>query len=333
MRRHPLHVATPGTVVGKRGGRLEARREGTVVASAALLGVSELVLVGNVQVTTPALHALLDADVPVILLRGDGRTRGRLEPPASPHAQVRRAQLRATDDPQRRLMVAREIVAAKLGNQARLVTKQLDRNGAVSSGEGAARLRGLAVEAAQADSVARLRGLEGAGSRAYFAALRRVLAGWVPAFSQRDRQADDPVNALINYLSAVLRETVQRELVVRGLDPSVGFYHEPFRARPSLALDLMEEWRPVLLERTVLALIRRGQVGPGSLEPSDEGPRLSREARSAAVAHFDDRLQASYRPAGASRATPLAAVLAGQAAQIRDLVTGARTGYEGFRWH
>jgi CRISPR/Cas system-associated endonuclease Cas1 len=120
MRRRPLHVVGHDAVVGVCGGRLEVRRDGAVVASAPLLGVSEVVLTGYVTVTTPALHRLLRDDVPVVLLAGDGRARGRLEPPASSHAECRRRQLAISGNEPWRLAISRRIVSAKLANQARM---------------------------------------------------------------------------------------------------------------------------------------------------------------------------------------------------------------------
>lgn len=332
MKRHPFQVVTHGTTVGTRGGRLEARLEGRLVASAPLLGVSEVVLEGNAHITTPALHTLLDEGVPVVLLRGDGRARGRLEPPANPHADIRRAQLERSLDTRARNQLAAAIAAAKLHNQARLLTTLARRSGDPD------RLRVAAAElraaAAKVDRqpLETIRGLEGSAARVYFAALRLLVADHVAAFPRRDRHGGDLVNTLLNYVSALLRETVIGELVRQGLDPNLGLIHHSYRARPAFALDLMEEWRPVLLERTVLTLIRRRQVVPSNVVSDyGRGGRLDPIARRAAIHQFRARLDAHH--GSSTGRTTLQRRLRAQVTAAREWIVGDTDTYRGFRWH
>jgi CRISPR-associated protein Cas1 len=334
MRRRPLHVVGHDAVVGVCGGRLEVRRDGAVVASAPLLGVSEVVLTGYVTVTTPALHRLLRDDVPVVLLAGDGRARGRLEPPASSHAECRRRQLAISGNEPWRLAISRRIVSAKLANQARMLSLRAGRSSDPPALRHTAEaLRDAEIHAAAAEELDELRGIEGAATRRYFAALRRVLEQLVPEFQRRDRAGGDVVNALLNYCSALLRETVVTAVLVAGLDPGVGILHASYRRRPALALDLMEEWRSVLLERTVVTLVTRRQITNANLVATPQGPRLDADARRAAVARFQQRLQATHRTHAEAAKRTFRDHIDHQAVSLRDCVMERRTGYEAFRWH
>lgn len=334
MRRRPLHVVGHNAVVGVSGGRLEVRRDGSVVASAPLIGVSELVLTGYATVTTPALHRLLREAVPVVLLTANGQTRGRLEPPGSHHADYRRRQLMLSGDPSMRLDIGRNVVAAKLANQARMLSKRTaSSHDPAGLRQVAASLRGAEARSQVAASLAELRGVEGAATRRYFNALRSVIAGRATTFGRRDRFGYDAVNALLNYCSALLRETVVTAVVVAGLDPTVGFLHDVHRGRPALALDLMEEWRPVLLERTVITLVTRRQVTDRDLVQTPAGPRLGKDARRAAVSRFQQRLQARYRSGSPESACSFRSMLDHQATALREVVMGNRSDYEAFRWH
>ncbi len=148
----------------------------------------------------------------------------------------------------------------------------------------------LREQALQSDTLASLRGVEGAAGAVYWRSLRPLLGPY--GFRVRSRDGQDVVDALLNYVSALLREAVLQHATSAGLDVQVSFLHEPYRGRPSLVFDLMEEWRPVLLESTVLALLGLRMVDASDVEHHPGGGvRLSDRARRAAVSRFDTRLQ------------------------------------------
>lgn len=334
--KQPLYVTDCRTHLARREGQLAAVRDGEVVASAPFPCLSEVVLFGPVGISTPALHTLLRHEVPVVLLRADGQAVGRLEPSGSPHTELRQVQLERTRDPHRRLAAARAVVVGKLTNQQPLLRRQATRRPAHAE-----RLRRLAgdvtagIEQAEgADRLEVLCGIEGAASRRYFAGLRGLLAEAVPAFQRRDRHGHDPVNALLNYTSALVRETVVGTAVAAGLDPYVPMFHRAHRGRPALAFDLMEQWRPVLLEATVLALVGRRQATAASGSAHPSGWRLDETTRRALIAVYHQRLAAPARayPPPAATGSYHDAVLR-QARCWRGWLQGHRERYEPFRWH
>ncbi|MGH9156464.1 MAG: CRISPR-associated endonuclease Cas1 [Acidimicrobiales bacterium] len=329
----PLHVVGADACVTKRGGRLVVVRDQRVVHSMPLLRLSELVLHGAVGLTTHAMHALLDAGVPVVLLRRDGRARGRLEPPGSPHAQLRQIQLVDSLDARRRVMLARSIVGGKIHNQRALLHRRSrGRSGDPNVVAAVRRLREMESRCPAAETVEELLGLEGAAGAAYFGLLRRLLPDDL-GFRRRDRRGHDIFNALVNYCSALLRESVIGAIAETGLDPHLSHLHVPMRGRPTLAFDLMEEWRPAMVESNVLALLGLRTVRPEHLVSTAKGPRLTDDARAAAINRFQDRLgsvASTWPPRGYS--TTYGEQLRTQAASYSAWVQRRAEVYQPFQW-
>lgn len=329
----PFHVVGAGCVVGRRGGRLVAVKDGEVRASAPLTQISEVVLSGQVSVSTQALHTLLAHDIPMILLSGTGRPLGRLEPPAAGHVLARRRQLTRHADPVDRLDLARAIVAGKIRNQHILLRRRARRaRDADRVWQAARRLSVLEARVADCGDIAQVMGVEGGAAGVYYRAIAALLDPDT-GFTGRDRHGGDVVNALTNYCSALLRETVVSGLLVAGLDPQVSFLHTPSRGRPTLAFDLMEEWRPVLLESTVLALVGLRAVTAEDLEHGPDGPSLSAQARSRLVTRFHTRLAAPARgwPPPPERRSYGDQVRA-QCVALRAWILGESVRYEPFAW-
>ncbi|MBE1533964.1 CRISPR-associated endonuclease Cas1 [Actinomadura algeriensis] len=330
----PFHVVGAGCSVGKRGGRLVAFKEGLPRASAPLTMISEVLVSGRVQVSTAAMHALLAHDIPLVLLTENGRPLGRLEPPSGAHVDARRAQLALHSDPDARLDLARAAIAGKIRNQHVLLRRRARRASEPEAvWEAARRLSVLETRAANCDSVPEVMGVEGGAAGIYYRAIRTFVD---PAleFTRRDRQGRDVVNALTNYCSALLRETVVSGILAAGLDPFVSFLHEPARGRPTLAFDLMEEWRPVLLDARVLVLIGLKSVTTADLE--DDGtarPRLTADARARIVERFHARMAAPARgwPEPPSRRSYRDQVRV-QCTALRTWILGRSDGYEPFAW-
>lgn len=329
----PFHVSGAGCVLTRRGGRLVAFRDGELRASAPLALVGEVVVSGRVTVTTAALHALLAHDIPLVLLSAAGRPLGRLEPPTAPHVGARIRQLDLHRDPGVRLVLAREIVAGKIYNQGVLLRRRARRSADPDAVWSAvSRLAAIEQDVGAAVGLPEVLGIEGAAAGTYFRAIRSVL---IPGygFTARRREGRDLVNVLINYCSALLRETVMSALLAAGLDPYLSFLHTPTRGRPTLAFDLMEEWRPVLLESTVLALLGLKSVTTDDVMDDDERPCLSPAATGAAVSRFQHRLAAPARSWPPPSGSPSYADLVGrQALVLRAALLGDPAGYRAFRW-
>lgn len=285
-----VHLSEPGGELRVDGERLVALRNGAVLATVRLPQMRTLVLHGAQHLSGPVIARLLARGVEVVFLTSDGRYRGRLETVPSSAALLRIDQARAAADGARRLELARAVVRNKLESQRRVLRAL--RWEPPAAWWQAVRLLGAA------SSVAELSGGEGWATRAYFGVLRGALPQVrdEPRWRRRRRPAPDPVNALLSYGYTLLLARVHTAVLVAGLDPYLGMLHAPGRGRPSLVLDLMEEFRAPLVDFTVVRLLRRLATSAEAWwEPSEQGVRLSWPVRRELIAAFERRLQAYTR--------------------------------------
>mgnify|MGYP005853420953 CR=1 FL=1 len=326
----PVYVQQQGAVVGRTGDRLVIRPPGGEEVSARLLDVSQLSVYGNVQVTAQALRALVERDVPILHHTYAGWLVAVTSGPMRRCVHLRAEPYRMADDPARTLAVARAFVAGKLRNQRALI-----RRNHPGKPEGVLReLSRLARLAQEAPDPERLLGIEGLASRVYFGRFAEMLRdpmGFEVAGRLR-RPPPDPVNALLSFCYSLLVKEGVRALLAVGLDPYRGFYHRLRVARPSLALDLVEEFRPLLADSVVLGLINNRMVRPSDFIVRGRNCSLSSDGRRRVIRAFEARMdvlvrhplfhyQVNYRRVLEIQARLLARFVNGDLLEYRPFVT------------
>lgn len=276
-----LYLTEPGSHVGKRSEHLTIRKDGKEVSRIPLHAVRQVVVFGNVQISTQALETLAANEIPVSLLTGYGRFIAALCPAPTKNVSLREAQFRRFADPAEALTLARAVVRAKLTNQRTLLMRclrsrpaagengePLTEESARGSDERAARdLAELLVRLERATEIETLLGLEGQGAALYFGEFHRFLKAQPPGqgfdFRSRNRRPPkDPVNCLLSFAYSLLVKDCFSAVCTVGFDPYRGFYHAGRHGRPSLALDLCEEFRAVIADSVVLTLINNRTVTP-----------------------------------------------------------------------
>lgn len=292
----PLYVHEQGTTVGKREGRIEVTHKGQVINSTRLIDVSQVSLFGNVQITTQLLRELFARDVPVCWFSYGGWFSGIAEGLPSKHVELRRRQVALAH--QGGLEIARRLVEGKIRNSRTL----LRRNSRNRPDQTVKSLKELANQALQATAIATLLGIEGTAARMYFSAFPTMLRedlrlpGRPFSFDGRNRRPPlDPVNCLLSYAYALLTKDLTGVAFAIGFDPYLGFYHRPRFGRPALALDLAEEFRPLIAESVVLNLINNGEARPSHFIVRAGGVALTQEGRRAVLAAYERRLDAEVR--------------------------------------
>lgn len=240
-----------------------------------LEAVDGLVLLGGAQITTQALDACARRGVRIAALRMNGAIRFIVHGPTSGNVHLRTAQFEAVQDEDRSLAVARSIVAAKLQNSRQVVRRWArDQKVPDESEQLASRATQIAKRIGRlpiAQTADAVRGIEGDAARIYFRALRIVLASSPLEFSGRTRRPPrDPVNALLGFCYGMLVTECIGAAESVGLDFQMGCFHRPRAGRPSLALDLAEEFR-ALTDRFVVTLVRRRQIGPEDFDHTPGG--------------------------------------------------------------
>jgi CRISPR-associated protein Cas1 len=268
-----LYLQEPGSHVGKRSEHLVIKKDGQELSRVPLHAVRQVVVFGHVQISTQALETLVYNEVPVMLLSGYGKFIGAMMPAMPKNVSLREAQFRRFMDPAECLKLAKAVVRAKLANQRTLLMRCLR-----SKGEAEEPSRGSEELAAQlladllpkvdaATEMESLLGLEGAGAAAYFGEFGRFIKVQPPGqgfdFQGRNkRPPKDPVNALLSFAYSLLCKDCFSALCTVGFDPYKGFFHQGKHGKPSLALDLMEEFRAVIADSVALTLLNNRLVGP-----------------------------------------------------------------------
>jgi len=294
----PMYVQARGAKVSKKGEVLEVVVDDQKVASTRMLEVSQLVLQGGVYLTSPALHELMVREVPVSWLSQGGWFLGHTVGVGHKNVELRTAQYRASFDESHCLRLARDLVVAKIRNQRTLLRRNWKR-GSIS--ESLLREFRQDIEAAErARDIGQLLGIEGNAAARYFRHFGEMLAPpssggsddeWTFDFSRRNRRPPkDAINAMLSYAYALLTRTLTMTLTAVGFDPYRGYYHQPRYGRPALALDLMEPFRPLLGDSTVLMAVNNGEVTPRDFVRSAGAVNLSDSGRRAFIAGFERRL-------------------------------------------
>lgn len=327
---YPIYLVQQGAKLSIHNGRLQVQQEEQTLLSTPLGQVSEVVIFGNVGLTTPAIGALLAAGKDVVFLTEDGQFKGRLVGEITPHVPLRRAQYRRMEDPTFVLRTAQGIVKAKLAHQRTLLQRH---NRELGDPEVAAAIERLAeaIETVERrTTLSALTGHEGAATAAYFGGYRRFFgAEW--RFERRARRPPpDPVNVLLSLGYTLLANTARGAVQAVGLDPYAGFLHEYAYNRPSMALDLLEEFRPVV-DGIVLWACRGGQVTPADFTPGPpERPVvLSEEGLRRFLKAYEQRLSQPYTHPIRQLQMPLRQCMVEQARQLAGRITSGDAGYQG----
>ena len=298
----PLYVQARGAKVAKNGDVLDVLIDDQKVATARLIDVSQVVLQGGVYLTGPALHELMARDIPVTWLSSGGWFLGHTIGVGHKNVELRTAQFRASFDEGHCRRLARDLVAAKIRNQRTLLRRNWKR-GEMPDGL-LSEFRHDIEAAERAQSLAQLLGIEGNAAARYFRHFNEMLSPPAGAGAQADedgtwrfdfdrrtrRPPTDAVNALLSYAYSLLTRSVAVALTAVGFDAYRGFFHQSRYGRPALALDLMEPFRPLIADSTVLMAINNGEVGTEDFVRAGGAVNLSERGRRSFIAALERRL-------------------------------------------
>jgi len=330
-----IHIVAQshGTKVGIRGASLQVTEVSQgVVQQIPLASLESLSLLGTVQISTQALHALTDRNIPVAFLSAAGRLVSIVDPMDSVSADTRRNQVRVFDQPQKCLELSRALIAAKIRNQRTL----LMRNATDLPKLAREALADQASSAEKAESLASLRGHEGQAAAIYFEYFGRMLNGELrDEFDEHGRQRrppTDPVNSGLSMAYSMLTHDCISALRTARLEPSIGALHVSRPGRPALALDLMEPFRPLIADSLTITAFNRSELRPGHFQKTAAGCLFSEHGRKAFFEAWGRRMsdeithpmfgyKLSYRRMLILHARMIAAWLNGEIATLSFLVT------------
>jgi CRISPR-associated protein Cas1 len=258
----PLYVQRHDVRIGKDGDVLQIKDKTSVLDQVRLQDVSQVSIYGNAQISTQAVHALLERDIPLCYFSGGGWFQGLTQSHGHKNVLLRLRQYDAAREPDRALALAKRFVQGKILNCRTL----LRRNAEGLPANALADLARMAGRAGRCKLAEELLGVEGTAGRFYwehFGRMLKPLAGQEWAFDlhgRNRRPPRDPVNALLSFGYSLLAKDWTLTLQAVGFDPYLGFFHTPRYGRPALALDLMEEFRPLIVDSVVVTAINTGVV-------------------------------------------------------------------------
>lgn len=299
MRAHAntLYITTQGAYVTRDHQTLRVKVEGKVRLTVPLHHLEGVVCFGRVSVSPAVFATCGEHRLGFSFLSEQGRFFARVVPPIHGNVLLRRRQYRLADDSGARLRLARPMIAAKIQNSRNTLLRAA-RDGAAEEDaaalrKAAAHLAAVLAELSRAADLNAARGIEGETARTYFGVFSYMVRREREVFamtSRSRRPPRDPINALLSFVYALVRHDCHSALESVGLDPAVGYLHVDRPGRPSLALDLMEEFRTLVADRLVLALVNRRQVQASDFViDAAGGVQIDDKARRALLAAYQER--------------------------------------------
>lgn len=336
-----LYVTTEGASLRKDGENVVAEIEGAERARVPFHMLGSVVVFGGIYISPPLMEACAGHGITLVLLDRAGRFKARVEGPVSGNVLLRRAQYRESDRPE---AIIRSIIVGKVANQRAVLMRALRDYRDEFADTDRAAISDVVNRLAQIlrrvefsdDPMDRIRGAEGEAANLYFSVFNLLIRSPDPelAWTGRSRRPPlDAINALLSFLYVLLTHDCRSAAEAVGLDPAVGFLHRDRPGRPSLALDLMEELRPIFADRLALSLINRRQLRAADFEQHDGGAvRLKDDARKTVLTAWQERKKEERLHPFLGENAPLGLVPYLQAQMLSRHLRGDLDGYPPWLW-
>lgn len=324
-----LYVTELGAQVRKDGQHLTVWKGKSRLASLSAFDVEQVVLFGNIGITPSAMSLALTQGIDMVLLSSTGTYRGRLVGPQGRNVILRQIQYRRYEDAAFRQHLSRGFVSGKIRNMRSLLMRLARRRNRDVSAT-AHHMRSLLRQVDRTLEPDALRGVEGAATAAYFGALGAFFPEMFPFAKRTRRPPKDAANAMLSFGYALLSSDIESALLRVGLDPYIGFLHLVDYGRPSLALDLMEEFRPVIVDALTLDLLNHGRMNQEDFEPHESGVFLAGDGRKRFIQAYQERVSVDVQyPTSDGRVQKVSyrRCFELQARQLVRLLRGEETAY------
>jgi CRISPR-associated protein Cas1 len=277
-----VYITQEDAFIGKTDERLNVRFEKKTILDVPLIKIDGVVILGRATISPAAIAELLERNIPLTFLTDTGRYLGRLEPEVTKNIFVRKAQWQAAGESPQAIHVVQGFVRGKLKNYRNTLIRRQRETADLDLSTSISRIEQVISSIDTTTNINSLRGLEGAGSAAYFGCFDQLIRNREFTFDHRNRRPPkDPVNSLLSFGYALLRHDVQGAVNIVGFDPYLGYLHCDRYGRPSLALDLMEEFRPLVVDAVVLTALNKRLLVPADFvtEPLSGAVSLTPEGR------------------------------------------------------
>ena len=292
-----VYVNQDDSFIGKTDERLTVKAEKKQLLDIPLIKIDGVVIFGRATISPAAVIELLERKIPMSFMTGTGRFLGRLEPELTKNIFVRRSQWAAAGETPKAIHMVQAFVRGKLKNYRSSLMRHLRDYPDLDLQKEVDALEEAIASIVNHQAIASIRGVEGHGSAVYWRAFPKLIRTDKFTFSTRNRRPPtDPVNALLSFGYSLLRHDIQGALNIVGFDPYLGYLHTERYGRPSLALDLMEEFRPIIVDAMVLSALNRKAIVPEDFvsEPLSKAVSLSNEARRSFLKLYEEKKQSKF---------------------------------------
>ena len=329
-----LYLLEQGSTLRKDGEVFAITKEGKVLEKIPAIKVEQVVILGNVNLTTPVIHYLLEQGIDLCFCSSYGKFHGHLISTESNFGLLRQRQTETILQSENKLAIAKAIVYGKLSNQHTLLRRYRHDLGLPQICKSVTELEEATHKIENCATLASLRGIEGSASASYYRAFREILKQDMGFATRIRRPPTDPVNSLLSFGYTFLTYNVQAAIYTVGLDPFLGFLHTTEYSRPSLALDLTEEFRSIIVDSLVLWLINTRVMTEDDFQrPEKKGAMvvLTDEGVKKFIHHYEQRIQShiyhqrargqvTYRRCFELQARGLAQVILGRESSYRPFL-------------
>jgi len=290
-----LYVSEQGAHVGKEGEEIFVKKNGEVMARSRLVHTSQLCVFGNVQVSTQLVNELCRREIPVCYFSYGGWFNGMTQGIGHKNVELRIRQFEIASDEEQSVRIARRFIEGKIRNCRTL----LRRNSSKVSEPAMRELMRLTQMASRASNIEELLGIEGSAGRVYFLHFKDMLKSHDQIefdFTTRNRRPPtDPVNAMLSYLYSIMAKDATLTVLSVGFDPYLGFYHKPRYGRPSLALDVMEEFRPLVCDSVTIGLVNTKEITRENFTKRGNAVSLTPKGKRIALRAYERRMDTLIR--------------------------------------
>jgi CRISPR-associated protein Cas1 len=293
-----VYITQENSFIGKTDERLNIKADKQIILDVPLIKIDGVVIFGQSTISPSAVNELLERNIPLSFLTQTGRYLGRLEPELTKNIFVRKSQWQAAGETTESIHIVRGFIRGKLKNYRHILMRRQRDSEQINIEDGIRKLESAIAAIDSNNKINSLRGLEGAGSPAYFGCFNHLIKNSKFQFLSRNRRPPtDPINSLLSLGYSLLRHDLQSAINIVGFDPYLGYLHVERYGRPSLALDLMEEFRPLVVDAVVLNVINNQQLSPQDFtqEPISQAVSLTKESLKIFLRTYEQKKQSQFK--------------------------------------
>ncbi len=293
-----LYIVQDDAFIGKVDERIHVKFERKILQDVPFIHVEGVVILGRATISPAVVFELMERHIPLSFISNIGHYLGRLEPEMTGNIFVRKAQWQAAGETPQSIHVVQAFVRGKLKNYRQTLMRYQREFDDLHLSKNIARIEQAIDAIKSTHNINSLRGLECSGSAAYFGCFNQLIRNSQFSFTKRVRRpATDSVNSLLSFGYSLLRHDVQSAVNIVGFDPYLGYLHFDRYNRPSLALDLMEEFRPLVVDAVVLSILNKQLLTRADFvtEPLSGAVSLTSEGRKIFLTNYERKKQSEFK--------------------------------------